>query len=63
MSFESITGLRLEELCLMKKRVTNPQTKRKPKDKHEQVNYLAVNATPLRPKKRLPDSIFMYGKV
>src|SRR5579883_2911987 len=44
MSFESVTDQKLQELRNMPKRVTNPQVRKKAKEGHEQVNYLAINA-------------------
>ena len=40
MSFESITDQRIEELLCMPKKVTNPGSRAKSKEGHEQFNYI-----------------------
>lgn len=44
MSFESVTDEKLQKLRGMRKRVTNPQVRKKAKEGHEEINYLAINA-------------------
>jgi hypothetical protein len=44
MSFESVTDQKLQVLRDIPKRLTNPQHKKKAKEGHEELNYLAINA-------------------
>ncbi len=45
MAFESITDLKIKELIAMAKRVTNPRSRPKEKDGHEQYNYKLQSET------------------